>query len=1055
MAVTVPTSKPKTVFYKMVTVPKVKVTAQNAATVSSYKAFTTGMNRLGATLNSMVVVNKQFYDSMLSGLKLKVAEQDEQRKRFDNEKQDNKKGSGLEKLASNFVKASILGMGDALKGIMMLFDSVLKLVISQALLRWIANPANTKKLTVLWNAITGFFKFLWDFVSTNIGKTLSGLADMLDSNKNFWERLQGFGTFIVGFGSLLIGFAFLRKPKLLISGVKFVLKTIWDSVSGLVKVLSGRKTSKFTSGAAAAAGSVGKGGGRGSLLKGLAAGTAVFAPLVIGGMMGGGDSEFMKSAGAPAGGSPTPPPDNIPHAAEGGIFTRPTRALIGERGPEARIPLTTPADNKQRMSRSGVKPLSSIKGDSKQAQKLSDLFMAPFRGIGAGILANVSQVVSGMGTSGQALTPILGNIITPIANSFGVPPSLVKTLTAKTQVSGKSQEQIQGGKTKSDTSKLFGKGRLVSEDSKKFKKVGDTSVLGLLSNMVAAVQVIGNKAGKGSNNIPPPPATPQSSIDQSSKSAKAAGESGAGSTDQTRKGATSAMSAGQSSQAGSSFSSKSKDRKGGQVPFQVKGKKYKVVINATNGDYEVWEDAVFGKQIDIKNGKNEWLKQKAFNQVRAYYVNNAPQKGKELHYLTEEDLKNRDKVLETAKKEQGAAAGGWISGPMSGYPVSLDGGGSTSFIGHGTEWVGFKRAAGGSAFVVPFDTPATRNNPGLTDSRMRQAKQGGYALPYAKGGTISTDPRWKGDTGPGSRWDFVSNQKSKENWRRRNKNKFADGGKIAEAAKSMVGQYFGPNGCAKSTRAMLAKAGVAPSPLVTSKVLDKGTPGAEPTGSLKANSFGPDQGAVIKSSGAVKEGDIVMWDTGGGVIGHVGVAIGNGQVVHNSSSAGHKLARMGVTGMKFHSAIRLGQTGTITASGDQSSTDTTTEGGSNRLLDMDPLDAMRRAFDAFAGGPQAVQAAGNELGTKAFAPASQGGANIGTATTAVAFQKDLLKQNTLNTAAASVAGAKAATAQQKGQVPPAPPAAKPIILPGPSRSLDIAHLNPRTSITAYSIGGIL
>lgn len=110
-----------------------------------------------------------------------------------------------------------------------------------------------------------------------------------------------------------------------------------------------------------------------------------------------------------------------------------------------------------------------------------------------------------------------------------------------------------------------------------------------------------------------------------------------------------------------------------------------------------------------------------------------------------------------------------------------------------------------------------------------------------------------------------------------------------------------------------------------------------------------------------------------------------------------------------------------------------------------PLQAVLKQF----------RLAGNEFGAKAFTSTSQGGANIGAATTAVAFQKDLLKQNTLNTAAASVAGAKAATAKQKGQVPPAPPPAKPIILPGPSRSLDIANLNPRTSITAYSVGAIL
>jgi len=83
------------------------------------------------------------------------------------------------------------------------------------------------------------------------------------------------------------------------------------------------------------------------------------------------------------------------------------------------------------------------------------------------------------------------------------------------------------------------------------------------------------------------------------------------------------------------------------------------------------------------------------------------------------------------------AKGGWISGPQSGYPVSLTGRG-VDFIGHGTEWVGMKGyASGGSAFVVPFDTPATRANPGLTNQRWGEAMRGGYQLPgFAEGGVF-------------------------------------------------------------------------------------------------------------------------------------------------------------------------------------------------------------------------------------------------------------------------------------------------------------------------------
>ena len=79
-------------------------------------------------------------------------------------------------------------------------------------------------------------------------------------------------------------------------------------------------------------------------------------------------------------------------------------------------------------------------------------------------------------------------------------------------------------------------------------------------------------------------------------------------------------------------------------------------------------------------------------------------------------------TLGTLEKLKGRSKGGWIHGPQSGYPVSLDGK-NISFIGHGTEYVA-QRSAGG--FVIPFDTPDTRRDPGLTSRRLSEAQSGGY-----------------------------------------------------------------------------------------------------------------------------------------------------------------------------------------------------------------------------------------------------------------------------------------------------------------------------------------
>lgn len=79
------------------------------------------------------------------------------------------------------------------------------------------------------------------------------------------------------------------------------------------------------------------------------------------------------------------------------------------------------------------------------------------------------------------------------------------------------------------------------------------------------------------------------------------------------------------------------------------------------------------------------------------------------------------------------AGGGWIQGPQTGYPVSLDGGKSVSFIGHGTEYVATK-SGGGNAFVIPYDTPATRGNKNLTARRENEARSAGFK--FAAGGRL-------------------------------------------------------------------------------------------------------------------------------------------------------------------------------------------------------------------------------------------------------------------------------------------------------------------------------
>ena len=101
------------------------------------------------------------------------------------------------------------------------------------------------------------------------------------------------------------------------------------------------------------------------------------------------------------------------------------------------------------------------------------------------------------------------------------------------------------------------------------------------------------------------------------------------------------------------------------------------------------------------------------------------------------------KVKSDLKNLKKASKGGFITGPQSGYPVSMDGK-NVDFIGHGTEEVRTKEDGSG-AFIVPIDTPDTRKDPKLTERRQKEAdamgfkgfSAGGFLKSFSAGGMDS------------------------------------------------------------------------------------------------------------------------------------------------------------------------------------------------------------------------------------------------------------------------------------------------------------------------------
>ena len=283
------------------------------------------------------------------------------------------------------------------------------------------------------------------------------------------------------------------------------------------------------------------------------------------------------------------------------------------------------------------------------------------------------------------------------------------------------------------------------------------------------------------------------------------------------------------------------------------------------------------------------------------------------------------------------AGGGWIQGPQTGYPVSLDGGKSTAFIGHGTEYVATKAEGGGvgPAFVIPFDTPATRGNPNLTERRTKEAKSSGF-LGYSEGGEVNqqqdmfggdarargAEPNMGGGEGPvsgqplfnpdvikkllpkgystgGNTDDGGDNGPNSEAPDVQPKDGGVGQGKaILEGAKKIIGLKKGVGDmCAFTTRAALAAAGHNFAEKRTQKG-DLDTPkGTGYNGRNYAASFGgSDMGTIKTSRSQVTAGDVILWRDyaggryGKGAITHVGIAATDGlthQYDHNRRSGWH------------------------------------------------------------------------------------------------------------------------------------------------------------------------
>ena len=840
--------QPKLNLYKFVSVPSGGKKLQNGT--SLVKAF----NNIGATLNSSVIITKQLYEVVLKQTHDRIKQQQRDERRLgrsrDAASEAKQEGTGKKGAASvvkNFFSSETPNF---FRGIANLATFFFRAFVIKNVLNWLANPQNREKIVKLVEGIGKILGFLWNWAKSGVFNTLDGLSKMF-GNGNWIEKLVGFGQFIAGLATLFLGVRWLKNPLNLVKDFKFVLTTLWKGLTSAKARLIARAGLNVL---------------RNPVVLGVAAvgATAYLANKVTGqqdaakvqtenaAKVQQGKSLSVPGVGGVGDVAPKP---MLEGAAEGGIKQqgspmKPLSALPSVmKGGSASAPPGA--------GRSSFKGRSSGSG-ADMTNKVSKAMFLPFRVVGAGLLAAMAGSLSMMGPFGVMLLPMITSLMGPIAGYFGLPATLVKTIASK---GGK----IFGGKGFGDNlASLFGKGKGSKGKGKttgQFKPSGDTTVLGLLSDILAALMFINGKGSSSSSATPTPTPTPTPK-----PTAPKAGDRQITNF--------------------KSGDSKVQALKGTTEDLENKGYTY---VGGTNNQF--FRD----KQGRFYNAKQDGQTQGFFGMGRTdlFTLSAADQADVDKYNkLTAAKLKENT-GSETGTDKPNRSVGGWINGPMTGYPVSLDGGNSVSFIGHGKEWVGgfAKGGSTGNAFVIPYNTPATRKDPSLTAKRYSQAKRLGAALPDNE--RITNNGSIVKNTAPGR----------------------ADGGIVAAAKKAVSEGKQGPATppCASWVRMVLGLAGHPAAGKVTSKG-DLDPDGTKYNGPNFAASFaGSDLGAVIRSQSSLEGGDIVLHkNTYGnypaGAITHVSIASEDGQIYHQSTSGGAP-KKGGI--FNFAAGIRLGGSGSI------------------------------------------------------------------------------------------------------------------------------------------------
>ena len=693
----------------------------------AFKSITSGMNSLGASMNGIALQVEAMTQAMKDRVSAKIrgdnitkkqeiaadkAEADREKKktnaerlreakqkRADDEENSEKKKKKVEgEKMDAFKKAAKSAFGGFFGAIARFLGGIFKLFIAFAALDWISkNPEKVQKLA---EGLAAVGKFIWNITSFLVGSSLDGLIKFME-NPISLQGLLGFGQFLLSAAPIFLGIAFLKAPGATVKAVTWVVTSLVKGILNIGKAVKiGSKLKKFASsrfGKVAIAGGVGLSAYLGSKAAGDSQAEAIGA-----GVGTGGGALIGEAIGSKFGGP------------LGGMIGGVAGGFVGGKAGKAIGGFLEPI----------FEPIQKFFG---MVGEVFNNVMAPIKESLGGFFEALGAVMTGILDFVEPHLPLISKILGVGIQVMFAPFFLgLKALTAVLKFFAPKTDEVDKEKSKSGKAKggAFQTAKMVKP------KMASGGTFNLQDEMAKQLQ-------------------------RTMKVAKAFGQLMQLPFKALGVGIMTAI-GGIGKVFGAFLPAPIRNMLGSMVAPLAKI--FGVPVSAIGGsaassEEMKGEDAGKAKMDPAVTWEEKLLEAIAgdngtislFGKLFSAIVNHPIFKGvKAVAQGLLGGIKSFFGFAEGGMIPQ-AAMGGWISGPQSGYPVSLDGGATTAFIGHGTEWVGMKGFAGGGAFVVPFDTPATRKNPSLTSQRWGEAMRGGYSMPsFAVGGKFDTKAYMKG-----------------------------------------------------------------------------------------------------------------------------------------------------------------------------------------------------------------------------------------------------------------------------------------------------------------------